>query len=182
VAADQELDADRKWEIRQILDDNIALLLSENPELAPEADEFRSDFISSETVSIDEGSSVGGRASAPSEDHLDSEQQAVSAAVRDHYAAIGEQDFKEAFSYFGADYQRLVDETFWISTQNTYQVQPTAINSLGVDEVRGDTATVTVDVSFEDNTGNPRFLITWHLARENEGWKLNKAFSIQRLN
>lgn len=41
--------------------------------------------------------------------------------------------------------------------------------------------TVTAGVSFEDNTGNPRFLITWHLARENEGWKLNKV-SIQRLN
>ena len=105
VAADQELDADRRWEIRQILDDNIALLLSEDPELVRFGDEFRSGFISSETLSIDEGSSLGGRASAPSEDHLDTEQQAVSATVQDHYAAIGEQDFKGAFSYFGADYQ-----------------------------------------------------------------------------
>ncbi len=181
MAAAQELDADRKWEIRQVLDDNIALLLSENPKLAPEADQFRGDFIGDEALSIEEGSSLGGRASAPSEEPLDGKQQAVSAAVRGHYAAIEEQDLEEAFSYFGADYRQLVDETYWIATQNIYQVRSTAINSLGVDEVRGDTATVTADVSFEDNTGDPRFLVTWHLVRENEEWKLNKAFSIQRL-
>jgi hypothetical protein len=37
-----------------------------------------------------------------------------------------------------------------------------------------------VDVGFEDNTGTPRFLITWELVQEGGEWKLNEQVSAQR--
>ena len=42
------------------------------------------------------------------------------------------------------------------------------------------TATATVDVSFVDNTGTPRFVIVWGLVKEGGQWKLDEQFSAQR--
>ena len=41
-------------------------------------------------------------------------------------------------------------------------------------------ATATVDVSFMDNTGTPRFVIVWGLVKEEVQWKLDEQFSAQR--
>jgi hypothetical protein len=49
-----------------------------------------------------------------------------------------------------------------------------------VDEVSISTATATVDVSTTDNTGTPRFVITWRLFKEGGQWKLDKQLSAQR--
>ncbi len=49
-----------------------------------------------------------------------------------------------------------------------------------VDEVLGTTATATVDVSFVDNTGTPRFVIVWNLVKEGGRWKLDSQLSAQR--
>jgi hypothetical protein len=49
-----------------------------------------------------------------------------------------------------------------------------------VEEVSGMTATATVDVSFVDNTGTPRFVIVWGLVKEGGQWKLDEQFSAQR--
>jgi hypothetical protein len=51
---------------------------------------------------------------------------------------------------------------------------------LQVDEVLGTTATATVDVSFVDNTGTPRFVIVWSLLKEGGQWKLDEQISSQR--
>jgi hypothetical protein len=51
---------------------------------------------------------------------------------------------------------------------------------LQVDEVLGTTATATVDVSFVDNTGTPRFVIVWSLLKEGGQWKLDEQISVQR--
>jgi hypothetical protein len=37
-----------------------------------------------------------------------------------------------------------------------------------------------VDVSFVDNTGNPRFVIVWGLVKEDGEWKLDEQISAQR--
>jgi hypothetical protein len=45
----------------------------------------------------------------------------------------------------------------------------------------GTTATATVDVSFVDNTGTPRFLIVWNLVKEGGQWKFDERLSAQRI-
>jgi tetratricopeptide (TPR) repeat protein len=179
-AEDLQLDADKEWEIKQILDDNIAILLGEQPDLSSRADAFRREFITNEAASIGSGTPQDG-----SPPH-GSEERAVYNVVRNHYEAIGEQKFEEAFSYFGPDYQSLVDKAAWIEIEKSYRIESSTVNSIEVAQVEGEedeTTTATVDIRFEDNTGTPRFLVDWSLIRgEDEKWKLNKELSNLRLN
>jgi hypothetical protein len=110
-----------------------------------------------------------------------SEAAAVEAAVRSHYGAIGTGNFEEAYSYFGPTFRSQHDQASWIAGEQSYQIQSSTINSLEVDEVLGATATATVDVSFVDNTGTPRFLIVWSLVKEGGQWKLDEQLSAQRI-
>jgi hypothetical protein len=107
------------------------------------------------------------------------EEEAVEEAVRGHYEAIGRGDFEEAYSYFGPTMRSRQDEASWIASEESYQIQSSKIHSLTVDEVLGTTATATVDVSFVDNTGTPRFVITWGLVKEGGQWKLDEQISSQ---
>jgi Domain of unknown function (DUF4352)/Excalibur calcium-binding domain len=109
------------------------------------------------------------------------EVAAVESAVRGHYEAIGAGDFAEAYSYFGPTMRSRQDEDSWIASEESYQIQSSTIHSLEVDEVLDTTATATVDVSFVDNTGTPRFLIVWGLLKEGEQWKLDEQISAQRV-
>jgi hypothetical protein len=111
-----------------------------------------------------------------------SEEEAVAAAVRGHYGAIGAGAFEEAYSYFGPTFRSQHDQASWIAGEQSYQIQSSTINSLEVDEVLGTTATATVDVSFVDNTGTPRFLIVWGLVKEGGQWKLDEQLSAQRIS
>ena len=113
-----------------------------------------------------------------SQHHPLSEQEAVAAAVQGHYAAIGEGDFQEAYSYFGPTMRSQHDETNWIEGEQSYDIQGSTIHFLTIDEVSGTTATATVDVSFVDNTGMPRFLIVWSLVKKGH-WKLDAQISAQ---
>ena len=139
------------------------------------------------------GPSEGGSASAGQESgaignrygpsgEVSSEEEAVAAAVRGHYGAIGAGDFEEAYSYFGPTFRSQHDEVSWIEGEQSYQIQSSTINSLEVEEVLGTTATATVDVSFMDNTGTPRFLIVWSLVKEGGRWKLDEQLSAQRIS
>jgi class 3 adenylate cyclase len=105
----------------------------------------------------------------------------VRRAVEGHYEAIGAGNFEEAYSYFGPAYRSIKDEETWISDEKSYGIRSSKINSLEVDEVSVNTATATVDVSFEDNTGTPRFLIAWNLVREDGRWKLNEQASTEKI-
>jgi hypothetical protein len=109
-----------------------------------------------------------------------SEEAAVAAAVRGHYEAIGAGSFEEAYSYFGPTFRSQHDQASWIAGEQSYQIQGSTVHSLQVDEVIGTTATATVDVSFVDNTGTPRFVIVWGLVKEDGRWKLDQQFSAQR--
>jgi hypothetical protein len=52
------------------------------------------------------------------------------------------------------------------------RIEDSTVNALGVAEVDDETATATVDVTFEENSGIPRFLITWDLVKAKDGnWK-----------
>ena len=108
------------------------------------------------------------------------EEAAVSAAVRGHYEAIGADNFKEAYSYFGPTFRSQHRQSRWISGEQSYEIRSSTIHSLTVEEVSGMTATATVDVSFVDNTGTPRFVIVWGLVKEGGQWKLDEQFSAQR--
>jgi len=110
-----------------------------------------------------------------------SAEEAVAAAVRSHYEAIGAGNFEAAYSYFGPSFRSQHDQASWIEGEQSYRIQDSTINSLEVDEVLGTTATATVDVSFVDNTGTPRFLIVWSLVKEGGEWKLNEQLSAQRI-
>jgi serine/threonine protein kinase len=115
----------------------------------------------------------------PSSEALN-EEAAISAAVRGHYEAIGAGNFKEAYSYFGPTFRSQHRQSRWISGEQSYEIRSSTIHSLTVEEVSGMTATATVDVSFVDNTGTPRFVIVWGLVKEGGQWKLDEQFSAQR--
>jgi eukaryotic-like serine/threonine-protein kinase len=125
-------------------------------------------------------SGVAGGQHDPSGEAL-SEEAAVAVAVQGHYEAIGSGNFEEAYSYFGPTFRSQHGEASWISGEQSYEIQSSTIHSLRVDEVLGTTATATVDVSFVDNTGTPRFLIVWGLVKEGGQWKLDEQFSAQRI-
>jgi hypothetical protein len=110
-----------------------------------------------------------------------SEEAAVAVAVRGHYEAIGRGDFEEAYSYFGPTMRSQYGEADWIAAEQSYEIQSSTIHSLTVDEVSGTTATATVEVSFVDNTGTPRFVIVWSLVKEGGRWKLDSQLSAQRV-
>ncbi|TCJ18081.1 hypothetical protein E0L93_06590 [Rubrobacter taiwanensis] len=102
-------------------------------------------------------------------------------AVASHYALIGARDFAGAYSHFSPDFRQRVPREGWIRSQRSYAIRSSTINSLEVESVEGDVAVVTVDVSFTDRTGTPRFLITWRLVRDGERWLLDEQLSAERL-
>jgi len=108
-----------------------------------------------------------------------SEEVAVAAAIRGHYEAIGAGNFEQAYSYFGPTFRSQHDQASWIAGEQSYEIQSSTIHSLTVDEVLGTTATATVDVSFVDNTGAPRFVIVWGLLKESGTWRLDEQISAQ---
>jgi eukaryotic-like serine/threonine-protein kinase len=110
-----------------------------------------------------------------------SEEAAVESAVRGHYGAIGSGNFEEAYSYFGPTFRSQHDQASWIEGEQSYQIQSTTINSLEVNEIIGDTATATVDVTVLDNTGTPRFFIVWTLVKVDGEWKLDYQLSARRI-
>jgi tRNA A-37 threonylcarbamoyl transferase component Bud32 len=127
-----------------------------------------------------QGSGATGSQQNPSGE-ASSEEAAVAGAVRAHYEAIGRGDFEEAYSYFGPTMRSQYSEASWISAEQSYEIQSSTIHSLTVDEVSGTMATATVDVSFVDNTGTPRFVIVWSLVKEGGAWKLDSQLSAQRV-
>ena len=110
-----------------------------------------------------------------------SEEAAVAGAVRGHYEAIGAGNFEGAYSYFGPTFRGQHDEVSWVAGEQAYEIQSSTIHSLTVDDLLGTTATATVDVSFVDNTGTPRFVIVWSLFKEGGRWKLDEQISSQRV-
>ena len=133
------------------------------------------------SASEDQGSgAIETRQSASGE--ISSEEESVAAAVRGHYGAIGAGAFEEAYSYFGPTFRSQHDQASWIAGELPYQIQSTTINSLQVNEVAGNTATATVDVTVLDNTGTPRFLIVWSLVKESGEWKLDYQLSARRID
>ncbi len=120
-----------------------------------------------------------GRSPSPSASAPAGEEEAVEEAVRGHYEAIGAGNFEAAYSYFGPTMRSRQDEASWIASEQSYEIQNSTIHSLTVDQVLGSTATATVDVSFVDNTGTPRFVIVWGLVKEGGAWKLDEQISAQ---
>jgi serine/threonine-protein kinase len=110
-----------------------------------------------------------------------SEEDVVTIAVRGHYEAIGAGNFEGAYSYFGPTFRSQHDAASWIAGEQSYDIKGSTIHSLTVDQVMGTTATATVDVSFVDNTGTPRFVIVWSLLKEGGQWKLDSQLSAQRV-
>lgn len=110
------------------------------------------------------------------------EEAAVEEAVRAHYGAIGDRDFERAYSYFGPTFRQMNDKKKWIADEKTYDIRRSTINSLEVTSVSGTTATADVDVSFQDNTGSPRFQMSWKLVKEGGQWKLDEQTSAHKTN
>jgi hypothetical protein len=110
------------------------------------------------------------------------EETAIEDTIRGHYEAIGSGDFYEAYAYFGSTFRSENSEDDWVAKEESYYITSSAINSVEVIEVSEDAATATVDVSFEDNTGNPQFRITWNLVQENGEWKLDEISSSEQID
>jgi hypothetical protein len=105
----------------------------------------------------------------------------VAAAVRGHYEAIGAGNFEGAYSYFGSTMRSETEEANWIAGEESSQIQSITINSLEVNEVKGNTATATVNFSSMNKTETGRFHIVWMLVKEGGEWKLDHQLSGQRI-
>jgi eukaryotic-like serine/threonine-protein kinase len=114
-------------------------------------------------------------------DGVSGEEAAVAAAVRGHYEAIGAGNFEEAYSYFGPTLRSQTNEASWIAGEESSQIQSITINFLEVNEVSGNTATATVDISSINKTETARFHIVWVLVKEGGEWKLDHQLSGQRV-
>jgi WD40 repeat protein len=112
------------------------------------------------------------------------EEVGVEEAVRGHYQAIGAGKFEKAYSYFGPTFRSQIqnNKRGWINSEKSYQITGTTINALKVNGVSDDQATATVDFSVQDNTGTPRFLITWRLLKEDGQWKLDELVSSKKVS
>lgn len=106
----------------------------------------------------------------------------VEAAIRDHYEAIGAGNFEEAYSYFGPTFRSRQDQASWVEAEQSYQIEDSTIHSVEVNELFETTATATVEVSFVDNTGTPRFVIVWDLVKEGGQWKLDEQISAESIS
>jgi tetratricopeptide (TPR) repeat protein len=176
TAQDQQLDLRTKEQIEQIVEEDIALLESERPTRKQETDEFL-EFMNSGEATLDKEDPK----KAPDPSTSKGEGQAIERAVSTHYEAIGEREFKTAYSYFGPKQRNLVGRSAWISAEKSYGIESSHIRDLSVAEEGENSATAVVDVRFEDKTGTPRFLITWKLVKEDEKWKLDEQLSATRL-
>jgi eukaryotic-like serine/threonine-protein kinase len=112
---------------------------------------------------------------------ISGEEEAVAAAVRSHYEAIGAGNFEEAYSYFGPVVRSETEKATWIAGEESSQIQGITLNSLKVNEVSGSTATATVDFSSINKTVTARFHIVWILVKEAGEWKLDHQLSGQRI-
>lgn len=110
------------------------------------------------------------------------EKQWVENAIRNHYAAIGDGDFETAYSYFGPTYRSTTNKERWIADEASHQVKGSTVNTLEVNEVSEDTATATVDVRFEDDTGTSRFFTIWRLLKKDGFWRLDEQLSTQKMS
>jgi len=85
---------------------------------------------------------------------------------------------EEAYSYFGPSFRARTTEEEWVAEEETFGITGSTVNSVEVGEVSEDgTFTATVDVSFEDETGTPSFVIEWALVEEDGRWKLDEVLS-----
>ncbi len=164
------------------------VIMKQNPPPGTERDPNSYVYLTT-SVGPSEGSSTSGSqefgasgAGYDASGEVSSEEVAVAATVRGHYEAIGAGNFEEAYSYFGPTFRSQHDQASWIAGEMPYQIQGTTINSLQVNQVAGNTATATVDVTVLDNTGTPRFLIVWNLVREGGEWKLDYQLSARRID
>jgi eukaryotic-like serine/threonine-protein kinase len=132
------------------------------------------------TGATQSASSTASAKSVPS-GGVSGEEEAVAAAVRSHYEAIGAGNFEEAYSYFGPVMRSETDEATWIAGEESSQIQSVTINSLEVNEVSGSTATATVDFGSINEAETARFHIVWILVKEGGEWKLDHQLSGQRV-
>lgn len=119
--------------------------------------------------------------SVASSDGFGTEEEAVEEVIYDHYNAIGDNDFAEAYSYFSSDFQSGVPQQGWIDEQETFEVTDSTVFSTEVEEVGGSSATASVEVGFEDNTGSPAFAITWELLKEDGEWRLDEQADAEKI-
>jgi hypothetical protein len=100
-------------------------------------------------------------------------EQTIGNTITDHYEAIQNGNFEEAYSYFSSAYRSKTDMDTWTEEQESNKVD--TIHDLGaeVEVTSQDTATATIRVSFEDSIyqcdniylcTNPSS-ITWEMVR-----------------
>ena len=82
---------------------------------------------------------------------------------------------------FSPTYRQLEGRRAWISSERTYGITASTINYLEVTYADSITAAATVDMTFQNDTGAPRFLVTWILTKQDGAWKLDQQTSAERL-
>lgn len=102
-------------------------------------------------------------------------------AIKGRYGAIGAGGFQKAYSYFGPTIGGQVPQQGWIDSHRADQIRGTTINSLKVNNASGNQANATVDVTSQDKTGAPHFLLTWNLVKESGQWTLGNQGSGQQI-
>lgn len=101
------------------------------------------------------------------------EETAVEETIRNHYEAIGNNDFEEAYSYFGSTFRSSNSEEDWVAQEEDQGITSSTVNSIDVGDVSEDTVQAAVDVTFDDSSGSSNFYLGWELVKESGQWKLD---------
>lgn len=109
-------------------------------------------------------------------------EEAVEETLRGHYEAIGDGDFVEAYSYFGPTFRSANSEESWIDEEESQGITDSTVHSVEVTSISDSTAQANVDVSFEDNSGSPNFLLEWSLVQEDGEWKLDELLEGEQIS
>lgn len=101
-----------------------------------------------------------------------SDQQAVVDTLYNHYQNISYGRYEEAYNLFSSRYQSKNKLAGW---KDGVEVNSTnTLSGVNVDNLSGDTATVSFTLTSEDGNGEVRtFAGKWHMIRENGEWKMN---------
>src|SRR5829696_2929849 len=108
-----------------------------------------------------------------------SEGAAVKKAVRGLFEALDAGNFEKAYSYYGPDhrFRRAYSREEYVRVIKLEGVTDATIRSVNVEDIKGNTATATVDYEWTSERGTFRYLWTMKVDKLDGRWKIGKTVS-----
>jgi len=114
---------------------------------------------------------------------IPSEEAAVEEAVRGLFKALDAGNFEKAYSYYSPNHQfrRAYSQEEYVQVLKLEGVTGAPIHSVKVGDIKGNTATATVDYEWKSERGTYRYLWTVKVLKLDGQWKIGKTVSTTTL-